>query len=72
MQLGYCPENKLQNARCKGRIITKDEALAVLRERGAPKMKTRDIIGNGKLGELTLSGGMREAAPPSDSEFEEE
>lgn len=32
MQLGYCPENALQNARCKGRIITKDEALAVLRE----------------------------------------
>lgn len=32
VQLGYCPENALQNARCKGRIITKDEALAVLRE----------------------------------------
>ena len=72
VQLGYCPENNLQNARCKGRIITKDKALDVLRERGASKTKTTDLLGNGKLGELTLSGGMREAAPPSDGEFEEE
>ena len=36
VQLGYCPENALQNARCRGRIITKDEAMALLRSaRGA-------------------------------------
>ena len=28
--LGYCPENSQQNARCKGHIVTKDEALRVL------------------------------------------
>ncbi|MDO5483788.1 MAG: FAD-dependent thymidylate synthase [Desulfovibrionaceae bacterium] len=31
VQLGYCPENRMQNARCKGRIITKEEALTLLR-----------------------------------------
>ena len=31
VQMGYCPENALQNARCRGRIITKDEAMALLR-----------------------------------------
>lgn len=34
VQLGYCPENRLQNPRCKGRIMTKDEALALLRRHG--------------------------------------
>jgi len=29
--LGYCPENSLQHEDCKGKIITKDKALAVLR-----------------------------------------
>ena len=42
VQLGYCPENSLQNARCKGRIITKDEAMAVLREHGRRESPPRD------------------------------
>ena len=33
-QLGYCPENRLQHPRCKGRVPTKDEALAILRAHG--------------------------------------
>lgn len=32
VQLGYCPENDRQNAACKGKIITKREALAVLKD----------------------------------------
>ncbi len=31
VQLGYCPENALQNAACRGKIPTKKEALALLR-----------------------------------------
>lgn len=34
VQLGYCPENALQNPACRGRILTKDEALTLLRGRG--------------------------------------
>ncbi|MBD5553404.1 MAG: FAD-dependent thymidylate synthase [Desulfovibrio sp.] len=30
VQLGYCPENDLQNAACAGRILTKREALRIL------------------------------------------
>ena len=29
--LGYCPENNLQNEKCKGNIYTKDDALEILR-----------------------------------------
>ncbi|MDE5831512.1 MAG: FAD-dependent thymidylate synthase [Desulfovibrio sp.] len=32
VQLGYCPENKLQNAACQGKIPTKKEALKILKE----------------------------------------
>lgn len=32
VQLGYCPENKLQNRECIGKFLTKDEALEVLRK----------------------------------------
>lgn len=31
-RLGYCPENKMQNFFCKGHVITKDEAMVLLRE----------------------------------------
>lgn len=34
VQLGYCPENRLQNSRCKGRVLTKDEALVLLKKYG--------------------------------------
>lgn len=30
VQLGYCPENALQNESCKGKIFTKDQALEIL------------------------------------------
>lgn len=30
--LGYCPENKLQHKDCKGKIMTKDQALEVLKQ----------------------------------------
>ena len=30
-QLGYCPENRLQNAGCRGRVPTKKEALEILK-----------------------------------------
>lgn len=30
VQLGYCPENSMQNPACRGAIITKDEALKIL------------------------------------------
>ena len=29
--LGYCPENDYQNVKCKGKILTKDEALKILK-----------------------------------------
>ena len=29
-QLGYCPENYRQNEKCRGKILTKDSALAIL------------------------------------------
>lgn len=32
VHLGYCPENRLQNPKCRGRILTREEALAILRE----------------------------------------
>lgn len=31
LQLGYCPENDLQNPDCRGKIITKKKALQILR-----------------------------------------
>lgn len=35
LQLGYCPENSRQHPRCKGHILTKDEALQQLRRGSA-------------------------------------
>ncbi len=32
VQMGYCPENRLQNSFCKGKIPTKEEALKILAE----------------------------------------
>ena len=37
VQLGYCPENRLQNERCRGRILTKDAAQELLRARAGDK-----------------------------------
>lgn len=37
VQLGYCPENRLQNPRCQGRILTRDAALELLRARAAER-----------------------------------
>lgn len=31
VQLGYCPENQQQNAACRGKILTKKEALEILK-----------------------------------------
>lgn len=31
LQLGYCPENSLQNPACRGKILTKKKALQILR-----------------------------------------
>lgn len=30
-QLGYCPENSMQNAHCAGRVLTREKALSILR-----------------------------------------
>lgn len=32
VRLGYCPENKMQHPDCQGRILTKNEALKILKE----------------------------------------
>ncbi len=48
VQLGYCPENRLQNERCRGRVPTKDEALALLKKLGkaAPSLDDGDFTGD--------------------------
>ena len=44
VHLGYCPENRLQNPKCRGRILTREEALAILREhRGAQVARAEDF-----------------------------
>ena len=35
IQLGYCPENRLQNKKCQGKFLTKDEAITILRSHKA-------------------------------------
>lgn len=42
VQMGYCPENKLQNTACRGKIFTKDEALAILKNAGKKAMVFSD------------------------------
>lgn len=37
IQLGYCPENNLQNPACRGKILTKNEALTILRQHNKEK-----------------------------------
>lgn len=32
LQLGYCPENSRQNPQCRGKIVTKNKALQILRQ----------------------------------------
>ncbi len=34
VQLGYCPENRLQHPRCRGRVLTRDKAMEILRAHG--------------------------------------
>ena len=37
-QLGYCPENRLQHPRCRGHILTRDEAMSILRQHGGGRL----------------------------------
>lgn len=39
--LGYCPENNLQHKDCKGKILTKNEALAVLKKYNKEKQQCK-------------------------------
>ena len=40
VHLGYCPENRLQNPKCRGRILTQEEALAILREHRGRRIRS--------------------------------
>lgn len=42
VQLGYCPENRLQHPLCKGRVPTKDAAMEILRIHGKSAPGTTD------------------------------
>lgn len=44
VQLGYCPENNLQNKSCKGRIPTKLEALEILKNARSYNNSTDGVI----------------------------
>lgn len=44
VQLGYCPENRLQHPSCKGRVLTKDEALQLLKQaRGSRPLHLEEL-----------------------------
>lgn len=43
-QLGYCPENRMQNKSCKGRIPTKTEALEIIRNVRGHNYDCFDVI----------------------------
>ncbi len=42
--LGYCPENRLQHPSCRGHVLTKDEALAVLRQLRPGRADIADML----------------------------
>ncbi len=44
VQLGYCPENRLQHPSCRGRVLTKDEALQLLKQaRGTSPLHLEEL-----------------------------
>ena len=44
VQLGYCPENRLQHPSCRGRVLTKDEALRLLKQaRGTSPLHLEEL-----------------------------
>lgn len=45
VQLGYCPENRLQHRQCKGRVLTREEALILLKSRNSNTFMDEDEEG---------------------------
>ena len=43
VQMGYCPENKRQHSRCVGRVLTKEQAMDVLRAPGSQHASAEDF-----------------------------
>ena len=43
VQMGYCPENKRQHSRCVGRVLTKEQAMDVLRTHGSQQASAEDF-----------------------------
>lgn len=43
VQMGYCPENKRQHSRCVGRVLTKEQAMEVLRSHGSQQASAEDF-----------------------------
>ena len=43
VQMGYCPENKRQHSRCVGRVLTKEQAMEVLRGHGSQQTSAEDF-----------------------------
>jgi thymidylate synthase (FAD) len=39
--LGYCPENEMQHKDCRGKVISKAEAMNLLREAGRKKISSQ-------------------------------
>ncbi len=44
VQLGYCPENNLQNKKCRGHTLTKMEALAIIKDAEGYNYGNTDVI----------------------------
>ena len=43
VQMGYCPENKRQHPRCQGRVLTREQAMEVLRAHGGRMAQAEDF-----------------------------
>jgi hypothetical protein len=41
--MGYCPENKRQHSRCVGHVLTKEQAMEVLRAHGSQQTSAEDF-----------------------------